>query len=264
MNTFRQDPLRILLAIFAGFGMLRSLLALLEAVTTEPARTRTVGLYLLILIAIVLGAYLILQPWPSGSGTSGDPAEETNKPSDSKGLEKTLGAKLVGAILLILASSLLLNSLLMPYLSLAPPATAPPETSITPPSETSLATPSQNVSATLQPSTPTLAPSSTLVRTSTPTPVPAGIRMQVTLPRVHVRQGPSSRSTSIGELNNGVWLYFDGRTLDVDGMFWLRIVPDQLEPSFERWSGNWVFAGGFDAVGLDDLPLLPATATPAG
>jgi hypothetical protein len=263
MKSFTDGPLRILLAIFAMFGMLRSLLALIEAVTNEPALTVTALLYLLLLICIFAGSYLLLQPRPSMPGGADDPAagENLHRLTD---FEKTYNTRLAGAILLTLATSLTLNTWLMPYLSLTPAQPTSTAAPMITASETAAPTPSSTPSVTRPAATLTSAPSPTPSRTATITPAPAGIRMQVILPRVHVRQEPTSRSASIGELNNGDWLYFDGRSLDEEGTLWLRIGPGQADPRFDGLAGNWVFSGGLDLVGLEDLPLLPATATPAG
>ena len=96
MKSFTEGPLRIVLAIFATFGMLRSLLALIEAVTTEPARMITAMLYLLLIICTFAGAYLLFSPGPSGSEETDDAAIKNEIPTWVAKLEKTYNARLAG------------------------------------------------------------------------------------------------------------------------------------------------------------------------
>ncbi len=243
MKSFSEGPLRILLAIFAMFGMLRSLLALIEAVTMEPARLVTATLYLLLLLCIFAGGYMLLQPRPSNPEET-DESQADAKHNSLEDLEKATNTRLAGAILLTLATSLALNTWLMPYLSLSPRSPTSTATPVIPPSETAAIPSSPTPSATSPIPTHTTATSPTPSRTATITPAPVGIRMQVVLPRVHVRQEPTSRSASIGELNNGDWLFFDGRSLDTEGTLWLRISPSQVDIRFEGLTGSWVFSGG--------------------
>jgi len=254
MKRLQKEPLSILLAIFAAFGMWRSLISILTAVKDEATPWRAALIYLLLIAGMYLGTYLSSQPWPA-------PGEAPDDQKARAAWTTTLNKKLLGVLILAVALSLVLGAWLVPYMRVDP----------TPTENISSPTPTAVMHASVTPSpgaTNTLSPSHTPTptRTSTPRPTrkPDGVRMQVVVARVHIRQAPTSQSASRGELNNGDWLYFDAQAYDAQGTLWLRVARGQDDRYFEQWSGLWVYAGAVNEVGLQDLPLLPATATPTG
>ncbi|MFN2148993.1 MAG: hypothetical protein ACK2T2_11415 [Anaerolineales bacterium] len=256
MNEFLNDPMRVMLAAFSLFGTLRSIIAILEAFQEEVSPWRAALAYLLLLVFIFVGSYLILLRWPVTKAS-----EKAIQVSPE--WQDALQRKLLGGLILAVSLSLMLGSWLSPLLQIE---SRPLQATVTP---TATGTPATQVSNTPSPSPP---PSSTLtpthvptsIHSPVPTPFPDGVRMEVIVARVHIRQSPTSLSPSRGELNNGDWVYFDARTFDPQGTLWLRIGRDQDEARFRPWAGMWIFAGAVNAIGEGDLPLLPATATPSG
>lgn len=256
VKAFLDGPLRVLLAVISLFGMWRSLMAITAAIQDETSPWRTALVYLLLLLGLFFGAYFIFHDETRGAVDSegGIPAR---KERDIKYRE------LFGTLLVAVSLSLFLNGWLGPYLRPGHPPASPTSTPTLPATAIEIASPTPSPQATLSPSP---SPTSKPVPTASlqPTRTPDGVRMEIIVARVHVRQSPTSQSASRGELNNGDWLFFDARAFDAQGTLWLRIGRDQPEDRFQALSGYWVFAGGVGEIGLQELPLLPPTATPSG
>jgi len=245
----------ILLAIFSFAGMLRSLTAIVSAMSDESSNWQTAALYLLVIVLLFLGVYLFAKGLDSVQERKGAPASDAVSASGAKHM-------IIGAFLVALVLGPVMSAWLAPVLR---PDPAPSATATGAPTPTSapigtVPAPTPVATATRPAATSTPAP----IPSASPTRRPAGLRMEVIVARVHIRQAPTSQSSSRGELNNGDWLYFDGRVYDSQGTAWLRIASEQESAQFEVWAGMWVYAGGLNTVALQDLPLLSATATPSG
>jgi hypothetical protein len=256
VKAFLDGPLRVMLAVISLFGMWRSLIAITAAIQDEASPWRTALVYLFLLLCLFFGAYFIFHKETPGTGDSeGDIPAQKRKNFKYR--------ELFGTLLIAVALSLFPNGWLGPYLRPEPPPASPTTTPTVPATSVGNASPTPSPQATTIPSP---SPTSKPVPTASirPTRIPDGVRMEIIVARVHVRQSPTSQSASRGELNNGDWLFFDARAFDTEGTLWLRIGRDQLEDRFKALSGYWVFAGGVGEIGLQELPLLPPTATPSG
>ena len=255
MKRFLKDPMSILLAIFSLVGMQRSLMAIVTAMRDESSNWQTAALYLLLILVLFLGVYMFAK---------GSDSLQERKGVASSGATSSSSVKhmIIGAFLVVLALSSVLNAWFAPVLrpDRVPSATA--TSSPTPPPAPTATPPDPTPGATATRPAPTSTPAST--PSASPTRKPAGVRMEVIVARVHVRQSPTSQSSSRGELNNGDWLYFDARVYDSQGTAWLRIASEQDSAQYEGWAGMWVYSGGLNTIAILDLPLLPATATPSG
>jgi hypothetical protein len=256
MKTFLDGPLRLLLAVISLFGLWRSLITIIAAVQDETSPWRTGLVYLLLLLGLFFGVYLIRHE-AAPEAKDGQGAVSTRQ---ERGFTQS---RLLGTLLLAVSLSLMLNGWLGPYLRIGSPPASPTPTPTPSAQATGTARPLPGPHATLAPS-PSPAQNPIPTASARPTRAPEGVKMEVVVARLHVRQSPTSQSPSRGELNNGDWLFFDAKIFDSQGTLWLRIGRDQHEDRFKLLTGFWVYAGGVSEVGLIDLPLHPATATPSG
>jgi TIR domain-containing protein len=124
-----------------------------------------------------------------------------------------------------------------------------------------------------QPATVTLLPTSTLTSIPTLTVIPSPTnrpfqRVELCVESdsafsINVRSGPSSvLYAPLGEpLRVGTCLFFNARNEEVT---WLRIAPNQLDPSLAQYEGGWIHRNllGLGMSGPIDLPAVTLTPTP--
>jgi hypothetical protein len=152
MNEFLNDPMRVMLAAFSLFGTLRSIIAILEAFQEEVSPWRAALAYLLLLVFIFVGSYLILLRWPVTKAS-----EKAIQVSPE--WQDALQRKLLGGLILAVSLSLMLGSWLSPLLQIE---SRPLQATVTPTATGTPATPVSNTPST----SPT--PSSTPARTRLP------------------------------------------------------------------------------------------------
>lgn len=209
-------------------------------------------------------------------GYSGEPPVVT--PPASQTMLRMLGRYaipiLIGiGLLLALLSTFFLTPPATPTPTILPPtATQPilptgtPTVDLATPTATPSLTPSQIATVTPSP-TPTLTLTPTLTVIPSPTNRPFQ-RVELCVESdsafsINVRSGPSSvLYAPLGEpLRVGTCLFFNAR--DEEAM-WLRIAPNQLDPSLAQYEGGWIHRNllGLGMSGPIDLPVVTLTPTP--